>query len=438
MSQVCSACKQHPAELFCACTMPETLLCRHCQVYHGQDNPGIVHAFQNISMLQYYKIPGYFQRARCRYDTWGKVKELALQSVEEVDEAIGEYKQSIELLMMRISRHSQQVLSTLENMKRDISASVESALEEVERTMVEDAPVLMTRYGAALRHLAENCQPKPLFSFSVETCSVAPESFVTLNYVLQQPQDLVIPSRFVVVFGSAVILYDFDTNQITRQTLPINLGNSGSSIQLDSDAVFCLGGQPVCFQAYLLNLATNSCSNLPHLPTPRSYAGLAKAGDFVYVFGGTDQYDHALNTCEQFSVGENAWRSAGTMNICRAAFSPCYYSSFIYLVSAWGSYSKEVETYQPASEMFRVLPVALPNTLASGCSVAFVSNGEICLLTDKGQMALWKVAEEMEFRVEVTNKACCSTQTPMVRDSWVLINAGGELCKFSLETYRFE
>lgn len=437
MSQVCSACNLQPAELFCGCTIPETILCRNCQIYHGRDILGIAHAFQNISMLPYYKIPGYFQRVKCRSEFFPQVKALALQSVGEVDRAIGEYKQSIELLMMRIGRHSQQVLSTLENMKRGINDEVETALAEVERTMVEDAPMLATRYGAALRYLAENCQPKPLFAFSIEVCSVPPESFVTLNYALQQPQDLVIPARFAAVHGSAVTLYDLDTDQITRQALPIDIGNSGSSIQLDENTVFCLGGQPVCFQAYLLNLATSSCSNMPHLPSPRSYAGLAKAGDYVYVFGGTDQYGNALNICERFSIGENAWRNAGKMTFCRAAFSPICYSSLIYLVSAWGSYSREVETYQPASETFRVLPVALPNALVSSCSVAFVSNGEICLLTDKGQMARWKVQEEMGFRVEITNKACFSTQTPMVREGWVLINAAGDLCKFSLQTYSF-
>lgn len=400
----CTVCPNHAAEMFCACTIPETLLCRNCVIYHGRDTPGNLHACQHISLLPYYKIPGYFQRAKCRSDTFPQVKAVALESLQEIDTAIREYRQTVESVLLRIGKHSQNVLSKLEMMKVTVTEAVETALQEVERTIAEDQPVLQTLYGPALRQLAEKCQPRRLFAFSVETCSVPAEAVVTLSYALPQPQDLFVHSRFAAPFGSTVTLCDLTSGQITQQALPKDFNNTGSAVQLDDNSVLCLEGQPS--GTYLLELTAFTLTPLPALPTQRSYCGLAKAGASVYVFGGLDSYGNPLSICERLSLVENTWYQAGSMTHCRAAFTPCCFDSLLYLVSSWGPYPRAVETFSPATETFRVLAVALPGELAPGCGVAFAARGQLCVLTEKMQIALWRVGEQSGFKVDATDRVC--------------------------------
>ena len=431
----CSACNLHPAEMFCACTLPETFLCRNCIIYHGRDTPGIPHAIQHLSLLPFYKIPGYFQRAKCRSDSFPQVRTVALESLQNMDRAIKEYREAVESMLLKIGRHSHDVLSQLEMMKADMSEAVKTALEEVERTIAEDQPVLQTRYGPALRQLAENCQPKPLFAYRVEKCSVPAEAVVTLSYALPQPQDLVVPSRFAAVFGSTVTLCDLVSGQTTQQALSKDFNNTGSVVQLDGNSVLCLGGQPL--GVYLLDLTSFNLAELPALPTPRSYFGLAKAGENVYVFGGIDSYGNPLSICEKLSLVEKAWYRAGTMTHCRAAFTPCCHDSLLYLVSSWGPYPRAVETFNPATEMFQVLAVALPDELAYGCGVTFAVRGELCVLTEKQQIARWRVGEQGGFQVSVTDRACWSTQIPMISEGMAFINVEGMIYKFSFDSYTF-
>ena len=299
----------------------------------------------------------------------------------------------------------------------------------------EDQPVLQTRYGPALRQLAENCQPKPLFAYRVEKCSVPAEAVVTLSYALPQPQDLVVPSRFAAVFGSTVTLCDLVSGQTTQQALSKDFNNTGSVVQLDGNSVLCLGGQPL--GVYLLDLTSFNLAELPALPTPRSYFGLAKAGENVYVFGGIDSYGNPLSICEKLSLVEKAWYRAGTMTHCRAAFTPCCHDSLLYLVSSWGPYPRAVETFNPATEMFQVLAVALPDELAYGCGVTFAVRGELCVLTEKQQIARWRVGEQGGFQVSVTDRACWSTQIPMISEGMAFINVEGMIYKFSFDSYTF-
>lgn len=431
----CSACSQHPAEMFCACTIPETLLCRICVIYHGRDTPGNLHAVQHLSMLPYYKIPGYFQRAKCRSDTFPQVKAVALESLQEIDKAIREYRQTVESMLLRIGKHSQSALSKLEMMKECMTEAVNTALEEVERTMAEDQPVLQTQYGPALRQLAEKCQPRRLFAFSVETCSVPAEAIVTLSYALPQPQDLIIHSRFAAVCGSTVTLCDLTSGETTQQVLPKDFNNTGSAVQLNDTSVLCMEGQPP--GTYLLELTSFKLTTLPPLPTPRSCSGLAKAGESVYVFGGLDSYGNSLSICERLSLVENTWYQAGTMTHCRAVFTPSSHDSLLYLVSSWGPYPRAVETFSPATETFRVLPIALPDELVSGWGVTFAARGELCVLTEHMQIARWRVGDPSGFRVDATDRKCWSTQMPMIAEGLVLINFGGQVYKFSLDSYSF-
>jgi len=191
-------CKQKAPEVFCQCSAPESLLCMTCLGKHIVNNPRKGHENRPIDELLYYKIPGYFERLDTRREALPRVKEQALGSVGEVDRALGEYTAAVEEVIgtytahcerdvaemeLRIAQLKAQTKSTvrdlrakseeqiekLKKLKRDLMAEVQTALEEVERTLVEDQPQLIGHYSSVLRQLTEASMPFQLFSYSIQT-----------------------------------------------------------------------------------------------------------------------------------------------------------------------------------------------------------------------------------------------------------------------------
>jgi len=95
-----------------------------------------------------------------------------------------------------------------------------------------------------------------------------------------------------------------------------------------------------------------------------------------------------------------------------------------------------VESFSPDTETFTVLPVSLPADLGLGCgSVTFIVDGELILLTNRQQMARWRVEIETEFRVSAVDRQCYSYQPPLIMDAVVYIsNAVG----FTVEKWSVE
>ena len=112
--------------------------------------------------------------------------------------------------------------------------------------------------------------------------------------------------------------------------------------------------------------------------------------------------------CEKMQFIDQCWTQINSMNHPRSHFTPCHFRSLLYLAS---TYSSKVETFNAEAETFAVLPVSLP-VLSSIWSVAFIARGELCLLTEKNEMARWKIETECEFHISQTNKASSSTQQP--------------------------
>ena len=147
-------------------------------------------------------------------------------------------------------------------------------------------------------------------------------------------------------------------------------------------------------------------------------------GNVVFAFGGYD--GRALTVCEKWSM--QLWSGLKDMHYARGNFTPCHFKSLIYLAAARATDHRAVESFSPHTEIFTVLPVSLPTQLRLGQgSVAFVANGELCLLTCGSQMACWVIQPGSEFRLSVTNRECCSLQQPQIVGGEVFIACGVEV-----------
>ena len=157
------------------------------------------------------------------------------------------------------------------------------------------------------------------------------------------------------------------------------------------------------------------------------------------MFGGTDGKVN-LRSCEKMDLSDKRWTDIWSMTHARGSFTPCHFRSLLYLVSCWreGGRSPPVETFNPVTEAFTVLPITLPPQLTlSGRSVSFVANEELCVLTYEKQMARWKVDTEREFRLSDTGEVMWSLQQPVIVGSLLLIACEGGVKQFSLETYTY-
>lgn len=276
-NSVCDVCQRQAPGVFCQCTVPETLLCTGCLGKHVVNNTGKEHPTRPIQELSFYKIPGYFQRLGTRKGALPRVQEHAWKSVGEVDRALDEYTRTVEWVAADYSSRveeevralqqsiaqlrgqaasaigdlrtqSAEQVAELQKLKADLTNEVQAALEEVGRTLDEDAPQLSSSYGPLFRQLTETSQALHLFSFQIHT---SPTPTVTLTTHLQEgcqppPTQTVelaqVTSTFIRFFncqsstwGPQIFLHD-----------QIKADSTSSWVVLKDKQLFCSGGGSEC------------------------------------------------------------------------------------------------------------------------------------------------------------------------------------------------
>lgn len=241
------------------------------------------------------------------------------------------------------------------------------------------------------------------------------------------------------VFNSSAFVYEIQSQLLSKHTLSVNFSQGGSYVQVDKDTLLCVGAGPASPAAYLLSLSSFELSPLPSLFTPRKSPGLAKVNAQFYVLGGWNNGYQCLNSCEKMQLGDQRWTPSSTSMLCpRHSFTPCYFHSLLYLASANHEGKGTVETYSAETDTFALLSVSLSPILQLGYrSVAFIANGELHLLTEGKQLALWSLETERELRVSSIGRASWSLQPPLIVGSCALIACQGEVQKFNLTTYSF-
>jgi len=428
-NDLCSICGNFLAEMFCPCTSPETLLCVHCVGLHFVKRGNKAHAVWLIAQLPYYKIPGYAERNEARIEQFPQVRTQAVQQVALIDKAIEEFTEEIEMAIGELAQYRDNKVGELREMRAELSRDVESAIEEVERTLMEDQPVLTSRMGSAFRALTEHLQPVELFSYNLTTSST--QAVVTLNSRLHPP--LLHPPQhfqtdlFAAIDRDRMALYDFTTQETTCHGLSTWMFSG--YIQVDKTTVLIVGKE-----VWTLDLLTLQTTPLAPLLTPRKGVGIAQVGNTVFAFGG---YGHGT-VCEKSNFPLTCWTPLPPMHYGRSGFTPCPFKALLYLVSTTLYDHKAVESFSPNTETFTVLPVSLPVRLRLGWgSVAFVADGELFLLTGDAQMACWDIESNTQFSLYAMDRGCWSFQPPLIVGTLVYIANGRNVERFSLEEFSF-
>jgi len=245
-------------------------------------------------------------------------------------------------------------------------------------------------------------------------------------------------TRWAGVLFNTVFLYDVRSMLLLTHPLSCDFGFGGSCIEIDANTLLCVGASPDSSAVFALDLSSFQLQSWPSLVTPRRDVGLAKVKTQFYVFGG--HYGKTtLSSCEKMVLADQYWSEMNSMHYPRAAFTPCHFNSLLYLVSANIYAQRTIETFNADTHTFALLPISLPDSLIINVdSVAFVADGELCLLTNCKQMARWKIQTEREFRVLGTNRNIWSRQQPLIIGSFAFIAYKLKVLKFNLQTYSFD
>lgn len=337
--------------MFCSCTLPETFLCGNCVGPHNTKWSGSPHTTYTLDQLAHYKGSGYSEWIQRRLEQFPKVRAQMLEQVSTVDRVIQEFGELMDRSIGELTNNRNKTVEKLQKMNVKLSRKVDIALAEVERTIVEDNPLLTSKYASMVRALTEKMYPFELFSYSLTPLP----HIKPLRYQVHSPQ---IPNDiFTALFRDQLAIYDLKTQETTQRTLAVNLDSPGY-IALDRETLMLVG-----FTVMTLDLHSFQLTSLPNLHTLRNRPGLAKVESAVYAFGGWNSSE--LIVCEKWSMQQ--WSKLGSMHYARSAFTPCFFQSLIYLAGTRATNHRAVESFSPYTEMFTVLPISLPSQLTLGC-----------------------------------------------------------------------
>ena len=104
--------------MFCPCTHPETILCVRCIEKHKEKNRRLTHQALSIQQLPHYKVPGYFDRLHIRMVSIAKVREQALDNINDVDRAIADYSLRVETTICEAMANARMVVAELNQVRR--------------------------------------------------------------------------------------------------------------------------------------------------------------------------------------------------------------------------------------------------------------------------------------------------------------------------------
>jgi len=407
--RVCEGCKMREAKHFCKCVNPPVFFCLSCSGTHIGKSTRAVHYAIPIAALN-QNLEEYMRK----YEALAQGVAALRKNIEYIEQFSREFDEVMQQCVLYLGEYRAWWLDHLNTEKEQLYTLIEAAVEETTSCLdhgvrpvnglaralwnfpPEDLQVV--NYSVTPPDLRELCQTWTTYQNQVIRLYERVESQVPRDY-------------FAAVWEDKVELYDLHAQQSTYHSLPVNFGYGGSYIAINSGYLLCLGSYPPSTAVYELRLPSLQLTAQPPLSTSRAFAGVAKDTGFVYVFGGEDGSSARLKSCEKYELQDRQWLPLGSLQHGRSSFTPCTFRSLIYLPCPLTT--PILETFDPATETFACLPVSIPPQRGHS-SVAFVTNGELCVLNVGKQLERWRIELEDKFRLSAVDRECCSSQSPLL------------------------
>lgn len=462
-NRICQICQRREAAYYCTCLNPPMLFCLKCCSRHHAKHPLTIHNDIPIAALSHYRNPEDYLK---KYETLKKGEAELRRNLQQMDQFVSEFEDSIQKCINDLTEYGCQRLQLLQTEKAQFCTKIEAAVQEATNCLNQGtAPVSglaqamwflpserlkVFRYSVATPDLQIICDTWISYQNNLQSvCEELSQRPVQLpeeekqSLIASNPQDMLNIELQTDVFAhvsrTKVEILNLSSGQSIYHTIKIDFGRGGSYIQVDSQTLFCLGAKPVSASVYSLDLPSMKFTVLDSLLTPRDAAGVAKANNTVYVFGGRSSPVEVIQSCEKYGLRDRMWWALGNMHEARFSFTPCIFKTLIYL--PFSPHSLSIETFSPATETFTDLSLFFPPGLKENSSVSFVVNGELCILTSGKQMARWRIETDTIVRLFSTDRECWSSQPPLIVGSLIFIgnnyNLRERVEKFSIISYTF-
>lgn len=442
-NHTCQICNEHPASHYCDCSKPYVFFCLNCCDAHDAKFPRIIHWHIPIAALSRRNPEEYKHKNKSLMRAAVELRK----NIEQLEKCCREFDDLIQNCISYLTNYRAWWRQELQAEKEILQAAIDIAIEETTNcldkglepvsslalAMWELPPdeLQMFSYEISAPDLETLCKSWASYQNNLEgLCENFPEKQVKNKLVQSSDAQR---DAFAAILGNKVEIYDLRTQQSTHHTLSVDFGWGGSYVALDGHTLLCMGVPST--SVYELDLSSLKLTTLPPLWIPRGEGGAAKTLQFVYIFGGDAP---GYKSCEKYAIEHKQWLPLGSMAHPRFHFTPCVFRTLIYLPCL--RTTPIIEAFNPETEDFTELAVTLPAQMKLHfASVAFVTGGELCILSGGLQMGRWKTESENEFRLFDTNRMCWSSQPPLIVDSVALVANGfnGRVEKFGLKSYSF-
>jgi len=211
----------------------------------------------------------------------------------------------------------------------------------------------------------------------------------------------------VVIERTAVCRYYPGYLKWQQTQLQAQLKSPVQSVLVDKDRLFCCTGDPRCL---FLHFKTGVTQLTSTMPTYRTDVGLCALDSYVYALCGVDS--NVTSVCERFEVQTEHWEALPPAIRRRKGFNPAVHQTLIYLS---GGCTSAIETFNPASFSFTLLPVTSQNILPTISliiqDVLYVFNTDLCfwLNCKTGQHGV-KICTLPEFSESATQTLAWDSQ----------------------------
>jgi len=392
MSWVCSRCREKDATCFCGCVPEDLLLCEKCCKEHVDKAQELVHFTMPISMYGKHMKPGFYERLEDR-SGYVKAKTALLSNLAYIDNCIAQVGVEVDKVVAAAQCYKEKTVSALLVLRSTLETDINTAVEEVERTLQDDIPLLETALSVRLRECRKDIALLRLVTWEASSAPILTAILQLCHYQLQAVSGTV---RLPGLQGKALRVYDLERRTTQSFALSRTFGNGGRMCVSGADTALIIGGNPSSAEVYIVKLTTGETREMDAMHLPRTGPGLVKGPTFLYVFGG-----EGLRACEKFGLKTKKWTCLRDMETIKWAFCPCIYLDEVYLADS----NVPIEVFSMATDTFKTLPLVLSEL--TGCLTTVLHNDQLLFLSTHNEVAYWQVSSDY---VQVTHCTCPTEQ----------------------------
>ena len=332
--------------------------------------------------------PGFYERLSDRKG-YVNAKTVLLSNLTDIDNCIQKITLEVEKVIIAAQSYKEKTISALQALRTTLEGDINIAVEEVERTLQDDIPILETPLAVRLRECREDTGPLKLVSWEANCAPVLTALDKLCRYKLQQvPTTLCLPG----LQGQALRVFNLEKKTVQSFALSKVVKNGARVCLSGANTALVLGGNPSSAEVFVVKLTTGEISEMDPMLFPRTGPGVVKGSSFLYVFGG-----EGLRSCEKFGLKTKKWTVLPDMETIKWAFCPCLYMGEVYLADS----NAPIELFSIATDTLKTLPIVLSEL--TGCLTTVLHNDQLLMLSTHSQVAYWQVSSDS---VQVSRCSC--------------------------------